>query len=97
MSGFASTRLLLTAIELSVSALCPERYSRVERPQAMLTFRLFCSFYLPTPGLGHSPPRGGPVPIACSFAIRLQFTTIQTISTCIVAFAKPQYRACLSP
>lgn len=63
----------------------------------MLTFRLFCSFYLPTPGLGHSSSRGGPVPVACRLTIRLQFTTIQTISTFIVAFVKSQYRACLSP
>jgi hypothetical protein len=42
-----------------------------------------------------SAPPGAPVPIACSFAIRLwthaislQLTIMQTISTCMLMFAK---------
>lgn len=89
VSGFASTRLLLTTIQLSVSASGPERHFRAQEPQNVLFFRLFAHL---TPRRLHRAtirPLGGSVPIAWSFAFRLQLTTMQTTSTCIVTLANP--------
>ena len=55
----------------------------------MLYFRLFAHLSSRRLHSGTVHP-GGSVPIACSFAIRLQLTTMQTTSTCIVTFAKPR-------
>jgi hypothetical protein len=90
VSGFASTRLLFTTIQLSVSASCPERHFRARGQQTLLYFRLLAHITSRRLGPGTIRPPEGPVPIACSFAIRLQLTTMQTISTCMVTFAKPQ-------